>query len=95
MAIRANDLLVWAGSWLDEPYRPAPASARTAAAELPHLLRRLDELARAFEELVETFEDEDPVANANGVQTGSLGFAIVSDAHSRLRRLAGGGGTIH
>lgn len=84
---RAVELLVWAGGWLDDPYRPDPAPpAPTGGAD--GALRRLDELTFAFEELVEAFEEEDPVANANGVQTGSLAFAIVSDVVSRLRRLA-------
>jgi len=91
VAMRASDLLVWAGSWLDEPYRPAVVATSSGPADLSRTLRRLDELTRAFEELVESFEDDDPVANANGVQTGSLAFAIVGDALSRLRRLGGAG----
>lgn len=85
VASRAAELLVWAGGWLDEPYRPRPAAAVAGA---DGTLAALAQLTDAFEELVEALEDDDPVRNANGVQTGSLAFAIVSDAASRLRRLA-------
>jgi hypothetical protein len=78
---RAAERLVWAGSWLDEPYRAREADAPGDG------LSRLRELADELEALIESFEDEDPVANANGVQTGSLAFAIVSHAASYLTRL--------
>ncbi|GAC1493222.1 MAG: hypothetical protein NVS1B1_11050 [Candidatus Limnocylindrales bacterium] len=77
----------WSGSWLDEPYVPGahgvPVQGDTRA-----LGRRLHELADAFEELVEDFEGDDPVRNANGVQTGSLAFAVTGATAAWLRRLA-------
>lgn len=81
VAARAMERLAWAGSWLDEPYRAGAPARRDGG------IARLRELADACEELVESFEDEDPVANANGVQTGSLAFAIVSHVASYLARL--------
>ena len=77
----------WSGSWLDDPYVPrlrmAEVQGNTGALE-----RRLHELTDRFEELVEDFEGDDPVRNANGVQTGSLAFAITGATAARLRRLA-------
>jgi len=52
------------------------------------LEQRLRDLTDAFAELVEEFEEEDPVRNANGVQAGSLAFAVVGATAARLRRLA-------
>jgi len=77
----------WSGSWLDDPYVPR---ARTSG--LPDdpgsVERRLRDLTDAFEQLVEAFEEDDPVRNANGVQTGSLAFAVIGATAARLRRLA-------
>lgn len=77
----------WSGSWLDDPYVP---NVRVAAvqADAGALERRLRELADEFEELIEDLEGDDPVRNANGVQTGSLAFAITGATAARLRRLA-------
>jgi hypothetical protein len=76
----------WSGSWLDDPYVPR---ARTSG--LPDdpgsVERRLRDLTDAFEQLVEAFEEDDPVRNANGVQTGSLAFAIMGATAAWLRRL--------
>ena len=77
----------WSGSWLDDPYVPrARGIARPIdRGSIEGLLR---DLTDAFEQLVETFEDEDPVRNANGVQTGSLAFAVIGATAARLRRIA-------
>jgi hypothetical protein len=79
----------WSGSWLDDPYVPRARTARTAGPpdDLGSVERRLRGLTDAFEALVEEFEEEDPVRNANGVQTGSLAFAITGATAARLRRL--------
>ena len=78
--------LEWSGSWLDQRYVP-----RARSFELPadpaSIARRLRELTDAFEELIEEFEEDDPVRNANGVQTGSLAFAIMGATAAWLRRL--------
>lgn len=89
VAAAAERRLVWAGQRLDEPYVPAPPHA-AARREARAVADRLGALTDAFEELVEAFEDEDPLANANGVQAGSLAFAIVGAAASHLRRLLAG-----
>lgn len=77
--------LEWSGSWLDTPYAPAPRSASHAGGPGE---RRLEKLADRLEALIEEFEDDDPVRNANGVQTGSLAFAVVGATASYLRRLS-------
>lgn len=77
----------WSGSWLDDPY--VPGVRTTALPTDPGSIEgRLRDLADAFEQLVEAFEDEDPVRNANGVQTGSLAFAVIGATAARLRRIA-------
>lgn len=77
--------LVWSGSWLDDPYEAGPMTA--GRQPVPTIESRLRDLADSLEELIEDFEEEDPVRNANGVQTGSLAYAIVSGTAARLRRL--------
>ena len=79
----------WSGSWLDDPYVPRARTARSAGPpdDLGSIERRLHDVTDAFEALVEEFEDEDPVRNANGVQTGSLAFAITGATAARLRRI--------
>ena len=76
----------WSGSWLDEPYVPRPElpADRGDTGSLEH---RLHELTDAFEELVEDFEGDDPIRNANGVQTASLAFAITGATAARLHRV--------
>jgi hypothetical protein len=76
----------WSGSWLDDPYVPRAGTARPPD-DLGSAERRLRDLTDAFEALVEEFEEDDPVRNANGVQTGSLAFAITGATAARLRRL--------
>ena len=56
------------------------------------LEQRLRDLTDAFADLVEEFEEEDPVRNANGVQTGSLAFAVTGATAARLRRIAAAAG---
>lgn len=96
--IDANELLAgiaadgvrrieWSGSWLDEPYVPRP-ELPAGRGDAGALEGRLHELTDAFEELVQDFEGDDPVRNANGVQTGSLAFAITGATAARLHRLA-------
>ncbi len=46
-------------------------------------------LVDAFEQLVESFEEANPVANANAVQMGSVALALVSATAPYLRRLGG------
>jgi hypothetical protein len=78
--------LEWSARWLDERYAPAIVSTQaTGSAE-----QRLRLIADAFDGLLETFEEEDPVAYANAIQTSSLSFAIVSATASYLRRAARG-----
>lgn len=77
----------WSGSWLDDPYVPRARMSGLESDPGP-LEQRLRKLTDAFAELVEEFEEEDPVQNANGVQTGSLAFAVVGATAARLRRLA-------
>ena len=77
----------WSGSWLDQPYLPG-APGEPVQGDTRALERRLHELTDAFEELVEDLEGDDPVRNANGVQTGSLAFAITGATAAWLRRLA-------
>ncbi|MHB8631566.1 MAG: hypothetical protein ACYC9W_06530 [Candidatus Limnocylindria bacterium] len=84
--------IVWSGSWLDDPYVPRTRSSAPPA-DLGAAERRLRDLTDAFEELVEEFEEDDPVRNANGVQTGSLAFAITGATAARLHRLAASPGS--
>jgi hypothetical protein len=68
---------------LDATYTPSTTRADAAANDVEPELRRIAEL---FDEMLEAFEDEDPVANANAVQTSCLSFAVVSASAAYLRR---------
>src|SRR5712691_1234621 len=76
-ATRAAERIVWAGSWLDIAYAPATGRTRGAPRDTESAARELHQAAEDLDELLEELEDEDPVANANGVQTSCLAFAIV------------------
>ncbi len=84
-AARAAARLVWAGSWLDVPYVPA-SRATGELADTERAAWELHAAAGRFDELLEELEDEDPVANANGVQTSCLAFAIVGASAAYLDR---------
>lgn len=85
-AARAATRLVWAGSWLDTPYAPASKRAAERPPDTKRAAGRLHEAADRFEELLEALEDDDPVVNANGVQTSCLAFAIVGATAAYLDR---------
>lgn len=83
--------LDWSGSWLDEPYVPSSAGKEPGTSLGSDALEgRLRELTDAFAELVEDLEEDDPVRNANGVQAGSLAFAVTGATAARLHRLSAG-----
>lgn len=86
-AARAAARLVWAGSWLDSPYVPATPRSATPPPETAIAARELHETADRFDELLEDLEGDDPVANANGVQTSCLAFAIVGATAAYLDRV--------
>lgn len=86
-AARAAARLVWAGSWLDVPYEPAIGRTGAAPPDNERAARELHAAAGRFDELVAELEDDDPVANANGVQTSCLAFAIVGATAAYLDRL--------
>jgi len=88
-AARAAERIVWAGSWLDVPYVPATRQTSGAPSGTDRAARELHRAAGRFDELMEEFEDEDPVANANGVQTSCLAFAIVGATAAYLDRAGG------
>lgn len=83
---RAAARLVWAGSWLDVPYTPAAVLTDAAPPDTASAARELHQVADRFDELLEDLEGDDPVANANGVQTSCLSFAIVGAAAAYLDR---------
>ena len=85
-ATRAAERVVWAGSWLDTPYVPGALPTVSGPAETDRAARDLHRAAGSFDELMEELEDEDPVANANGVQTSCLAFAIVGATAAYLDR---------
>lgn len=89
-AARAAERLVWAGSWLDIPYVPG-REATGALADTERASRDLHAAAGGFDELLEELEDDDPVANANGVQTSCLAFAIVGATAAYLDRVSAAG----
>lgn len=80
---RAAARLVWAGSWLDVPYAPVAGPAYPAP---DRAARELHRAADRFDELLEELEADDPVANANSVQTSCLAFAIVGATAAYLDR---------
>jgi len=90
-AARAAARLVWAGSWLDMPYEPATGRMDATAPDTERAARELHAAGRRFDQLVEEFEDDDPVANANGVQASCLAFAIVGATAAYLDRLGAAG----
>ena len=77
--------IVWSGSWLDDPYVPRTRSSAPPA--------NLGAAERRLRDLTEAFEEDDPVRNANGVQTGSLAFAVTGATAARLHRLAASRGS--
>lgn len=84
-ARRAADGLEWAGQWLDTPYSPIclPSPPLDGAADAVRMLRGR---ADAFEGWIEALEEADPLANADGIQTSSLAFAIVGATASLIER---------
>jgi len=86
-ATRAAARIVWAGSWLDVPYAPATGRISEETPETERAAQELHEAAGSFDLLMEEFEEDDPVANANGVQTSCLAFAIVGATAAYLDRV--------
>jgi hypothetical protein len=84
-AERARGRLVWAGQWLDEPYVPGPIEP-VPPLTTAQVIERVRKLADSLEALVESFEQEDPIANANGVQAGSLAYAVASATAAYFER---------
>lgn len=85
---RTAQQLRWAAQWLD-PHLAGRVGEVGVGLDAPSdAISTLRQLADAFEQLVETFEDEDPIQLASGVQVGSLAFAILGAAAARLERQA-------